>query len=136
MASSLRYTLIVAATLENGIGFANDLPWRLPKDQAYFKRVTSRIPKCAMPEEFAGQPPQNAVIMGRLTWESIPVRMRPLSKRFNIVISRNEEYFKYVPCLLPQGCLISLEKGRGVSHLWRGGVLYARESASLPLPTF
>mmetsp|Transcript_25096 Transcript_25096/g.41338 ORF Transcript_25096/g.41338 Transcript_25096/m.41338 type:complete len:137 (+) Transcript_25096:184-594(+) len=31
----------------------------------------------------------NAVIMGRLTWESLPVRFRPLPERLNIVCSRS-----------------------------------------------
>jgi len=30
--------------------------------------------------------------MGRITWESIPERYRPLNKRYNIVISRNPKY--------------------------------------------
>ena len=31
---------------------------------------------------------ENAVIMGRNTWESIPEKYRPLSKRLNILLSR------------------------------------------------
>jgi dihydrofolate reductase len=30
---------------------------------------------------------QNAVVMGRKTWESIPEKNRPLSNRLNIVLS-------------------------------------------------
>lgn len=49
---------------------------------AYFARVTSTAPE--------GR--KNAVIMGRKTWESIPANFRPLSKRLNVVISRNKDY--------------------------------------------
>ena len=77
-----RLTLIVAATISNGIGQSSRLPWRLPKEMAYFARVTSNAP------EGAG----NAVVMGRKTWESIPPKFRPLRDRMNIVVSRNQEY--------------------------------------------
>lgn len=55
------------------IGRDNRLPWRLPADLAYFKRVTMGHP----------------VIMGRRTWESIG---RPLPGRQNIIVSRNRDY--------------------------------------------
>lgn len=79
--------LIVAATEELGIGVNQNLPWRIPKDMAFFKHATSVIPK-----ELENQPVQNAVIMGRVTWESIPPKFRPLDNRLNIVVSRNPSY--------------------------------------------
>lgn len=82
-----QFALVVAATEELGIGVLNNLPWRIPKDMAFFKHVTSVIPK-----ELENQPVQNAVIMGRVTWESIPTKFRPLDNRFNIVVSRNPDY--------------------------------------------
>lgn len=75
-------TIIVAATLTNGIGKGGTLPWRLPKEMAYFTKVTSTAPEGST----------NAVLMGRNTWESIPAKFRPLRRRTNIVISRNSEY--------------------------------------------
>lgn len=78
----LRLTIIVAATKSNGIGFDSRLPWRLRKEIKYFAQVTSTAP--------SGQ--QNAVIMGRNTWESIPQKFRPLPNRLNVVISRNLGY--------------------------------------------
>ena len=66
-------SLIVAAAKNGIIGKDNDMPWHLPADLAYFKKVT------------LGKP----VIMGRKTFESIG---RPLPGRRNIVISRNSHY--------------------------------------------
>ena len=77
-----RLTIIVAATLTNGIGKAGRLPWRLPQEMAYFARVTSNAPEGSI----------NAVIMGKNTWESIPKKFRPLPRRLNVVLSRNKEF--------------------------------------------
>jgi dihydrofolate reductase len=66
-------SLVVAMSRNRVIGRDNRLPWRLPADLAYFKRVT------------LGHP----VIMGRRTWESIG---KPLPGRKNIVVSRNRDY--------------------------------------------
>ncbi|KAE8229782.1 hypothetical protein CF326_g5239 [Tilletia indica] len=80
--SRLPLTLIVAASPTNGIGTNGTLPWRLPREMAYFKHVTS----FASSSDKAGK---NAVVMGRNTWESIPTRFRPLAGRVNVVISRS-----------------------------------------------
>jgi dihydrofolate reductase len=70
--------VIIAAVAQNGvIGHEGRLPWRLPLDLAHFKSLTVGLP---------GKE-RNAVIMGRLTWESIPEAHRPLSSRVNIVVS-------------------------------------------------
>jgi dihydrofolate reductase len=79
-------TLVVAATLTNGIGQGSRLPWRLPQELAYFARVTTTAPEGRL----------NSVIMGRNTWESIPLKFRPLPRRLNVVISSNDAYFRYV----------------------------------------
>jgi len=64
---------IIVARAENGvIGIGNQMPWHLPEDLKFFKRVTM------------GKP----VIMGRKTLESIG---RPLPGRANIVISRQRD---------------------------------------------
>ena len=70
-------SMIVATADNNIIGKDNGMPWHLPADLAYFKKVT------------LGKP----IIMGRKTYESIG---RPLPGRRNIVISRDESY-------VPQG---------------------------------
>jgi len=73
-------SLIVATTPSGGIGKDGALPWKLPGDMAHFKKVTL----AADPD--SGK--RNAVIMGRLTWESIPEKFRPLSSRLNVVLTR------------------------------------------------
>ncbi|KAK1250006.1 hypothetical protein MKX08_010009 [Trichoderma sp. CBMAI-0020] len=76
-------TLIVAATRSMGIGFQGTMPWKgLKKEMQYFARVTTRVPA-------SSQTTQNAVIMGRKTWDSIPPKFRPLKNRLNIVITRS-----------------------------------------------
>ncbi len=66
-------SLIVAIAKNRVIGFENKMPWHLPAELAYFKRVTMGHP----------------IIMGRKTFESIG---RALPGRRNIVVSRNKGY--------------------------------------------
>ncbi|MDA7025710.1 dihydrofolate reductase [Bacillus sp. CLL-7-23] len=63
-------SFIFAMDRNNLIGQNNDLPWHLPEDLKYFKKVTSGHP----------------VIMGRKTFESIG---KPLPNRRNIVVTSN-----------------------------------------------
>lgn len=69
----MKLALIWAMARNRTIGRNNALPWYLPEDLKYFKRVT------------LGKP----VIMGRKTWESIG---RPLPGRTNIVITRDAAF--------------------------------------------
>lgn len=66
-------SIIVAQSENRIIGRGNKLPWYLPEDLKYFKRITQ------------GKP----IVMGRKTFESIG---KPLPGRTNIVISRNPDY--------------------------------------------
>jgi dihydrofolate reductase len=88
----MKFTLVVAATEELGIGLKANLPWRIPNDMAFFKAVTTKIPHEFPIAATNSTTTQNAVIMGRVTWESIPLKFRPLEGRKNIVISRNTDY--------------------------------------------
>ncbi|KAL5414349.1 hypothetical protein PMIN03_003238 [Paraphaeosphaeria minitans] len=88
----LALTLILAATPSLGIGRAGALPWpQLRKEMAYFRRVTSRVPK-SVPTS-GGSKRCNAVVMGRKTWDSIPPRFRPLEGRVNVVVTRSPGAF-------------------------------------------
>ena len=67
--------MIVAYDLDGNIGKNGGMPWpHLKADMAHFNTNTT-----------AGIKP--AVLMGRKTWESLPVRSRPLPNRLNIVVS-------------------------------------------------
>lgn len=69
-------SFVVAMDRNHLIGVDGDLPWHLPDDMKHFRQVTM------------GKP----VLMGRVTYESIPARFRPLSGRTNIILTRQEDY--------------------------------------------
>ena len=73
-------SFIAAVSENNAIGRHNGLPWELPEDLRFFKRIT------------IGKP----VIMGRKTFESLG---KPLPGRLNIVLSENKQL------TLPEGVL-------------------------------
>jgi hypothetical protein len=68
-----RVTLILARSRNGVIGRDNQMPWKIPGEQAYFKRVTMGHP----------------IIMGRKTWDSIG---RPLPGRRSIVVTRDRGF--------------------------------------------
>ncbi|PIQ77595.1 diacylglycerol kinase [Candidatus Peregrinibacteria bacterium CG11_big_fil_rev_8_21_14_0_20_46_8] len=75
----MKFSLIAAVDSEYGIGKDGKLPWHLPNELEYFSHIT------------IGEG-NNAVIMGRTTWESLPKKFRPLKNRLNIVLTRQEDY--------------------------------------------
>ncbi|KAF5751083.1 hypothetical protein HS088_TW02G00093 [Tripterygium wilfordii] len=77
------YQVVVAATRDMGIGKDGKMPWRLPSDLKFFKNIT-------MTASDSGK--KNAVIMGRKTWESIPLQQRPLPGRLNVVLTRSGSF--------------------------------------------
>jgi len=68
----MKVSMIAAMADDRVIGLDNKMPWHLPADLQFFKRVT------------LGKP----VIMGRKTYQSIG---RPLPGRKNIVLTRDTE---------------------------------------------
>jgi dihydrofolate reductase len=68
--------LIWAQSTSGVIGRDNAIPWRLPEDLGRFKELTMG----------------HTVIMGRLTWESLPAKVRPLPGRRNVVVTRQAGY--------------------------------------------
>jgi dihydrofolate reductase len=65
--------LIWAQAANGVIGDRGTLPWHLPEDLARFKAVTMGA----------------TVLMGRVTWESLPASVRPLPGRRNVVLTRD-----------------------------------------------
>jgi len=63
--------ILVAVSPEGIIGKDNAIPWHYSADLKRFKRLTTG----------------NTIIMGRKTWESLPIK--PLPNRRNIVITRS-----------------------------------------------
>lgn len=74
-------SLIAAIGKNSELGKGNDLVWRLPRDQKFFRETTMGHP----------------VIMGRKTFDSLGTSEagepgRPLPKRRNIVVTRDKNY--------------------------------------------
>ena len=68
--------LIWAQSTSGVIGRDGGIPWRLPEDQTRFKELTMG----------------HTVVMGRLTWESLPAKVRPLPGRRNVIVTRQADY--------------------------------------------
>ena len=68
--------LIWAEAADRIIGSDRALPWHLPEDMRRFKELTMG----------------STVVMGRVTWESLPDKFRPLPGRRNIVITRQSSF--------------------------------------------
>ena len=68
--------LIASVDRQRIIGSGNDLVWREPEDQRWFRRQTMGCP----------------VVMGRKTWDSLPPRFRPLPGRANLVVTRQADW--------------------------------------------
>lgn len=89
-------SLIVARARGGAIGQGNTIPWHAPEDLRFFQRETAGA----------------AVIMGRRTWDSLPVK--PLKARLNIVVSRGLD--------VPEGVLVcagvdaALEAAHAAGH--------------------
>ena len=68
----MNINIIVAVSKNYGIGKNNDLPWFFKNDLKHFASLTKNTKN-------------NALIMGKNTWESIPIK--PLPKRHNLILS-------------------------------------------------
>lgn len=104
-------TMIYAQTPARVIAEGGVMPWHVPEDLAYFKRMTTG----------------KTLLMGRVTWESLEPEFRPLPGRRNLVLTRDHSYGG-------EGAEVvhSLAEGLSADHdVWviGGGQIYA---AALP----
>jgi dihydrofolate reductase len=99
---------IVATAHNNVIGKDNNIPWYLPADLQYFKKVTLN----------------HHVVMGRNCYESIG---KPLPKRTNVIITR-DAYFISSNCLITRSINEALElayaNGEEEVFIIGGGQIY------------
>ena len=72
----MKLTIIVAVSENNVIGIDGKVPWGIKEDMQRFRELTIPHP----------------VIMGRVTYESIPQKFRPLPDRQNIIITNNRKF--------------------------------------------
>lgn len=106
---------MIAGVAENGvIGSDQTIPWRVPSDMAFFKRMT------------LGKP----IIMGRKQFETVG---KPLPGRTNIVITRQQGYqpegvlvFHDVETALAEARRIAAADGVDEIMIIGGGELYAQ----------
>ena len=98
-----KFNVILTSSQNNIIGKDNKLPWNISRDIQYFKDLTS----------FSPTNKKNIVIMGRNTWESIPIlKGNKLANRIPIVISKtlqvnDDPNLLYVACSFDEAIIIA-----------------------------
>jgi dihydrofolate reductase len=70
------FSLILASTLNGGIGINGRIPWYLKDEIDIFRQITTNV-NCYIKK--------NAIIMGYETWKSLPYK--PLKNRINIILT-------------------------------------------------
>ncbi|MEM9737724.1 MAG: dihydrofolate reductase [Bacteroidota bacterium] len=108
--------LIAAQATNRVIGNQGKLPWHLPDDLRFFKKMTSG----------------HAIIMGRKTYESIGY---PLPNRLNIVLTRNRSYIAHANCwvayTLDQAFFDASKAGMSKAFVIGGAKVYQEAVASV-----
>jgi dihydrofolate reductase len=70
------FSLILASTLNGGIGYNGKIPWQIKEEMGIFKEITTNVNSYIK---------KNAIIMGYDTWISLPYK--PLKNRINIILT-------------------------------------------------
>jgi dihydrofolate reductase len=72
----MNVSLVWAQSTSGVLGRAGGIPWDVPEDLTHFKNLTM----------------SHTVVMGRRTWESLPLGVRPLPGRRNVVLTRQTDF--------------------------------------------
>ena len=104
----MKISCVVAVANNNVIGKNNDIPWYLPADLKYFKKITL----------------DHHILMGRNCYQSIG---RPLPKRTNVIITR-DPFFIASNCLIAhsinEALEIAYDNGEEEVMIIGGGTIY------------
>lgn len=99
---------IVATNKDGLIGINNQIPWHLPADLKYFKKITSG----------------HHILMGRKCYESIG---KALPNRTNIIVSRSKDLFisdAFVVNTIMEGIKMAQDNGEEELFIIGGGEIY------------
>ena len=104
----MKVSCIVATAKNNVIGKDNQIPWYLPADLKYFKKITTG----------------HHIIMGRNCFESIG---RALPKRTNVIVTR-DMFYAVSNCLVThsvgEALAIAEQNGEDEAFIIGGGQIY------------
>jgi dihydrofolate reductase len=108
----MKLAIIVAASENNVIGKKNKMAWHLPEDMRFFKNTTWGLP----------------LILGRKTYEALG--RKPLPGRFNIVITRQQDYGSANPGVqvapdLAEAIRLAEQTDSKTAFIGGGGQLYS-----------
>ncbi|MFA5814611.1 MAG: dihydrofolate reductase [Bacteroidales bacterium] len=107
IASGKPISIIVAVARNWAIGLNNQLLWHIPEDFRWFKKHT------------AGHP----VVMGKRTWEALPVK--PLPGRKNVVITDDPlDCFPGAICVGSIEAAVNQMDADGENFIIGGGMVY------------
>ena len=80
------FDIIIAKDINNGIGIRDEetneykMGWKINNDMKHFKNITTHTDDPLK---------KNAIIMGRITWDTIPNENKPLIDRINIILTKD-----------------------------------------------
>jgi dihydrofolate reductase/thymidylate synthase len=129
--SATKLSIIASATIDTrGIGINGIIPWKIQDDLNFFRNMTMST---------MDNNKFNAVVMGRKTWESIPLNYRPLQRRINIILSKSMDptYIKDWNVTVESSfydCICRLQQDKKIEHIYViGGSELYRDAMKLDI---